>query len=118
MEDYCLNRKRKHDILDIIAITIASVVCGAEDWYEIEEFALANESWFSTFLVLANGIPSHDTINGFFTDMDPATFEGCFAALISSLEGITQVQLISIHGKTIRGAKENGKKSPVHMVSA
>ncbi|MVN21389.1 hypothetical protein GO621_07545 [Mucilaginibacter sp. HMF7410] len=43
MKDHRLNRKRNHDMLDIIAITIAAVVCGAEDWYEIEEFALANE---------------------------------------------------------------------------
>lgn len=118
MKDHRLDRRRKHDMLDIIAITIAAVVCGAEDWYEIEEFALVNESWFKTFLTLENGIPSHDTINRFFANMDPATFESCFTAWINSLEGITKNQLISIDGKTIRGAKENGKKSPVHMVSA
>jgi predicted transposase YbfD/YdcC len=118
MKDHRLDRKRKHDMLDIIAITIAAVVCGAEDWYEIEEFALVNESWFKTFLPLENGIPSHDTINRFFSNMNPATFESCFTDWINSLEGITQDQLVSIDGKTIRGAKENGKKSPVHMVSA
>jgi predicted transposase YbfD/YdcC len=118
MKDHRLDRKRKHDMLDIIAITIAAVVCGAEDWYEIEEFAVVNESWFKTFLTLENGAPSHDTINRFFANMDPVTFESCFTAWINSLEGITQDQLISIDGKTIRGAKENGKKSPVHMVSA
>ncbi|MDN3584433.1 ISAs1 family transposase [Mucilaginibacter flavus] len=101
-----------------MAITIAAVVCGAEDWYEIEEFAVVNETWFKSFLKLDNGIPSHDTINCFFANMDPATFESCFTDWISSLEGITHDQLISIDGKTIRGAKENGKKSPVHMVSA
>jgi predicted transposase YbfD/YdcC len=63
-------------------------------------------------------MPSHDTINRFFSNMDPATFESCFTDWINSLAGITQDQLISIDGKTIRGAKENGKKSPVHMVSA
>jgi predicted transposase YbfD/YdcC len=118
MKDHRLDRKRKHDMLDIIAITIAAVVCGAEDWYEIEEFAVVNELWFKTFLTLDNGIPSHDTINRFFANMDPVTFESCFTDWINSLEGITQDQLVSIDGKTIRGAKEYGKKSPVHMVSA
>lgn len=118
MKDHRLDRKKKHDMLDIIAITIAAVVCGAEDWYEIEEFAVINESWFKTFLRLENGIPSHDTINRFFANMDPATFESCFTSWINSLEGITREQLVSIDGKTIRGAKQNGKKSPVHMVSA
>jgi len=105
-------------MLDIIAITIAAVVCGTEGWYEIEEFAIVNEPWFKTFLTLENRIPSHDTFNRFFANMDPRTFESCFAAWINSLEGITKDQLVSIDGKTIRGAKENGKKSPVHMVSA
>jgi DDE_Tnp_1-associated len=31
MKDHRLGRKRKHDMLDIFAITIAAVVCGAED---------------------------------------------------------------------------------------
>ena len=38
--------------------------------------------------------------------------------MTNSLEGITRDQLTSIDGKTSRGAKENGKKSPVHMASA
>lgn len=118
MKDHRLDRKRKHDMLDIIAITIAAVICGCEDWYEIEEFAETNEPWFKTFLTLENGVPSHDTFNRFFASLDPDTFEGCFRAWVNSLEGIIKDQLISIDGKTVRGAKEHGKKSPVHIVSA
>jgi len=118
MKDHRLDRKRKHGMLDIIAITIAAVLCGCEDWYEIEEFAKTNEPWFKTFLPLENGIPSHDTFNRFFASLDPNTFENCFRAWVNSLEGTIKEQLISIDGKTIRGAKGNGKKSPVHIVSA
>lgn len=118
MKDHRLDRKKKHDMLDIITITIAAVLCGADDWYEIEEFAEIRESWLKTFLTLENGIPSHDTFNRFFANLDPISFERCFAAWVNSLEGITKEQLISIDGKTIRGAKQDGKKSPVHIVSA
>ena len=118
MKDHRLDRKRKHDMLDIIALTIAAVICGCEDWYEIEEFAETNELWFKTFLTLENGIPSHDTFNRFFASLDPGTFESCFRAWVNSLEGIIKDQLISIDGKTVRGAKGHGKKSPVHIVSA
>jgi len=57
MKDHRLDRKRKHNMLDI-AITIAPVICGYEDWHEIEEFGETNEPWFKTFLTLENGIPS------------------------------------------------------------
>lgn len=105
-------------MLDIIAITIAAVICGCEDWYEIEEFGETNEPWFKTFLMLENGIPSHDTFNRFFASLDPDSFESCFRAWVNSLEGTIKDQLISIDGKTVRGAKEHGKKSPVRIVSA
>jgi len=57
MKDHRLDQKKKHDMLDIITITIAAVLCGADDWYEIEEFAEIRESWLKTFLTLENGIP-------------------------------------------------------------
>lgn len=118
MEDHRLDRKKKHDMLDIITITIAAVLCGAGDWYEIEEFAEIRESWLKTFLRLENGIPSHDTFNRFFAKLDPKSFERCFVGWVNSLEGISNAQLVSIDGKTLRGAKHNGVKSPVHIVSA
>ena len=31
MKDHRLDRKKKHDMLDIITITITAVLCGAED---------------------------------------------------------------------------------------
>lgn len=118
MKDHRLDRKKKHDMLDIVVITIAAVLCGAEDWYEIEEFGEIRQPWLKTFLRLENGIPCHDTFNRFFAKLDPVSFELCFTTWVNSLEGVTKEQLISIDGKTIRGARQDGKKSPVHMVSA
>ena len=44
--------------------------------------------------------------------------EHIFREWISSIAQIQKGELISIDGKTIRGAKEHGKKSLIHMVSA
>ncbi len=30
--------KKQHKLCDIIFITIAAVICGADDWYKIEEY--------------------------------------------------------------------------------
>ncbi len=38
MDDFRQLVKVKHKLINIIAITIAAVICGCEDWYEIEDF--------------------------------------------------------------------------------
>lgn len=118
MEDFRINRNKQHLLIDIISITIAAILCGAEGYDEIQDFGEEKIEWLSTFLVLPNGIPSHDTLNRVFSKMDPLKFEQCFRNWVNSILENNKEQLISIDGKTIRGAKSNGIKSPIHMVSA
>ncbi len=63
-------------------------------------------------------IPSKDTINRVFSSLDSAKFETCFIEWVNSITDLSKGQIIAIDGKTIRGAKLHGKKSPIHMVSA
>ncbi len=107
-----------HDLVDILLIGIISVICGAETWKQMVEFANSKEDFLRKFLKLENGIPSEDTINRLFSSIDSNQFESSFTQWVNSISQITKGQVIAIDGKTIRGAKSKGKKSPVHMVSA
>jgi predicted transposase YbfD/YdcC len=107
-----------HDLVDILLIGIISVICGAETWNQMVEFANSKEDFLRKFLKLENGIPSKDTINRLFSAIDSNQFENSFIEWVNSISQITKGQVIAIDGKTIRGAKSKGKKSPVHMVSA
>ncbi len=107
---------KQHELLDIVAISICAVISGAESWEEIEQYGNIKKKWLSTFLSLPNGIPSHDTFNRVISSVCPKQFEECFGNWVSSLIVATG-DVISIDGKTICGAKVNGK-SPIHMVSA
>jgi len=107
-----------HELVDILLIGIISVICGAETWKQMVEFSNSKEEFFRKFLSLENGIPSEDTINRLFSAIDSAQFETCFINWVNSISEISKGQVIAIDGKAIRGAKEKGKKSPVHMVSA
>lgn len=60
-----------HKLLDIIALTILAVICGADTGVEIEEYGHSKQSWLETFLELPNGIPSHDTISRLFARLSP-----------------------------------------------
>jgi hypothetical protein len=40
----------EHKLLDIIAITICAVICGAESWVEIEEYGHSKQEWLTVRL--------------------------------------------------------------------
>lgn len=61
----------EHQLLDIIAITICAVICGADSWVEIEEYGYSKQEWLQKFLALPNGIPSRDTIRRLLAQLDP-----------------------------------------------
>jgi predicted transposase YbfD/YdcC len=94
------------------------VICGADSWNEMESYANSKEKFLHSFLDLPNGIPSHDTFNRVFSNIDSNEFEACFIEWVSELAQLQPREIIAIDGKTIKGAKAGGKKSPVHMVSA
>jgi predicted transposase YbfD/YdcC len=114
-----IERIKKHRLQDILAITICAVICGAEHWTHIEEFAKANEQWFRTFLGLPHGIPSHDTFGRVFTALDPDAFEQAFQQWVHDLAGSSSGKHIAIDGKTLRRSFDRASaKSGIHMVSA
>lgn len=94
------------------------MICGANSWNEMESYANSKEEFLRSFLDLPNGIPSHDTFNRVFSNIDSNEFEKCFIQWVSGLAELQPKEVIAIDGKTIKGAKSSGKKSPVHMVSA
>jgi predicted transposase YbfD/YdcC len=110
--------KTQHSLLDILTIVLCAVIGGAEDFYDIEEFAKCKEVFFRTFLDLHSGIPSHDTINRVISRIDPEEFSDCVAewtkSLSEKLKGV-----IAIDGKTLRRSYQDAsKKNPLHIVSA
>lgn len=118
MEDPRIDRKKLHQLEDIVFITIAAVLSGAESWNEIELFGKQKKPWLSTFLALPNGIPSHDTFNRFFSILDPLEFESCFRNWVDSLAKVYAGDIVAIDGKTIRGSRGKGVHSAAHLVSA
>lgn len=119
IEDNRRDLNKLHELNDILVMAIIAVICGADTWNNIEEYCEAKEEWLSSFLNLTNGIPSHDTFNRVISSIDSVHFESCFIEWVSELINVTGVkEIVNIDGKTIRGAKQHGKKSPIHMVSA
>lgn len=119
IEDPRINRRKLHELTDIILLALLAVICGAESWESIELFGKSKEEYLRGFLKLPNGIPSHDTIERLFKRLKPEQFENFFIQWVKQLEFNSEGKLINIDGKTVRGSQDdiNGKYA-IHMVSA
>jgi hypothetical protein len=118
LTDPRVERTREHDLEDILFIAITSIICGAESWYDMEEFGKAKAEWLKEFLRLPGGIPSHDTFNRVFSALEPVELEKGFADWTRAVARLSAGEVVAIDGKSMRGTRENGNKSIVHMVSA
>lgn len=119
LEDPRMERTKLHSLSDILVITICAVICGADEWTEIELFGKSKRKWFKTFLALPNGIPSHDTFGRVFSRLDPKQLEQCFQRWMAAMAECTGGQLIAIDGKTIRRSfNKADNKAAIHVVSA
>ncbi len=109
----------KHNLLEIVVMTICAVMAGCDVWEDIMDFCRVKEAWFkeSLHMELANGLPSHDTVQRVWGMIDPKEFEKCFYAWVKAVCSIQKGEIISIDGKTLRRSGGEGK-SPIHMVSA
>src|SRR5271167_3266285 len=118
LRDPRVERNREHQLEEVLLISIAAVLSGAESWNDIADYGEAKLEWLKTFLTLPSGIPSHDTFNRVFAALDPDEMERGFVAWVSSIAKLTTGEVVAIDGKTLCGTREAGKKSLVHMVSA
>ena len=119
LSDPRIDRRKRHELLDVIVIAICTVICGGDSWTSMETFGKAKEQWFKTFLKLPSGIPSHDTFRRVFMLLDPEKFGECFLNWVSAVSRATNGDIVAIDGKTLRRSFDKAaEQSALHIVSA
>lgn len=108
------NKNFRHFLVDILAISILAVLCGADDLEEVALLGEQKEALLRRYLPLPHGIPSADTFSRVFARLDVAQFNACFMAWMREMVPPEQAGQLCIDGKTLRGS---GPK-PLHVVSA
>jgi predicted transposase YbfD/YdcC len=118
LDDPRVGPATRHQLLDIVAIAVCAVICGADTWVEGAAFGRAKEDWLRTFLALPHGIPSHDTFGRVFAALDPEQFEAGFRSWVAAVARLT-TGAVAIDGKTLRRSHDaaNGKAA-LGVVSA
>ena len=63
---------------EILLLVLAATLAGADDFVEVQAWGEERLAFLRRFLPDANGIPSHDTLNGVLNALDPELFKRCF----------------------------------------
>src|SRR5829696_5387373 len=110
---------RRHKLRDILAISLCAVLCGADDFTEIEAFGETREAWLRQFLELPHGIPSHDTFGRVFAALDPKAFGRCFMGWVREVAHLSEGAVVAIDGKAVRRSYDLAGGCPaIELVSA
>ena len=100
-------RNLRHRLVDVLVIGFCGVLCGCDDFVEIEEFGRAKEDFFRRFLELPDGIPSRDTFRRVFQAVCPQALQQCLIAWLQDSRqappaGSAAGEVVAIDGKTLR----------------
>lgn len=119
IEDPRQAQKVKHRLDDIILLAIFAVISNAQSWTEIEAFGHSKEAWLRQYLVLENGIPSHDTIQRVFQILNPDMLMARFVKWTQGIMAVSEGNIIAIDGKTLRGSHHvSQERKALHLVRA
>ena len=79
---------QRHDLHEMIVMALCAVLCGADTWVDIADWAEDNADWLKRYLILAHGTPSYDTFGRVFRILDARVFEASFRQWIAGLVGV------------------------------
>jgi predicted transposase YbfD/YdcC len=108
----------QHKLIDILTIAICGIICGADNWVDIEMFGQAKAEWLSSFLELEHGIPSHDTFGRVFRALNAEEFQRYFADWTAAICELSAGSIVAVDGKQLHGSQDGilGRDG-IYMVS-
>lgn len=120
LEDPRIARTRRHELLNIVTMSLCGVICGADGWEALAEFAESKREWFEEQLFdLPHGTPSADTFRRVFCALDTQQFEQCLRRWVNDVADSFKDQVVAFDGKALRGAiARAGSTTPLHLVQA
>lgn len=117
IKDFRQEWKVKHNLIEILFIAVIASVANSNTWLEIGAFAEAKKDWLKKYVALENGVPSHDTFQRVFENMDSKAFNKAFINWTDTINEHTEGRIVAIDGKTVRRSFDN-EKNPIHLVNA
>lgn len=118
LPDPRVERTRRHKLSDILVIMLLAAICDCQGWDATHELIKHGPPEVRALLELPNGVPSADTLRRVMAALDPVAFRSAFMAWAQALCRSTEGKLVSIDGKTVRGAFADGSAGSLHLINA
>jgi predicted transposase YbfD/YdcC len=110
MPEYRQKGMCSYSLCEILTISLFAVLCGANDAVEIESYGKRKLAFLQTILPSLVTIPSHDTIERTFQNIDTAAFQSVLLECSHFLFFYEGDYLLNIDGKVLRGTSRKRSK--------
>jgi predicted transposase YbfD/YdcC len=103
-------RQPQHLLGDLLVIALCSMLTGGRGFNDMEDYGEGHAEWLRTFLLLPQGIPSHDTFNRVFATLDSHALEDALRQWASQCEVPPWDMTLPQHPNALRQLAADGKR--------
>ncbi|HAT2164804.1 ISAs1 family transposase [Shewanella algae] len=108
----------KHNLVDVVFLTLSAILSGATGWKSIQEFGEEQLDWLRLYRKFENGIPKRHCISNIIKALDSELLLQAIFGWINEQRQTEGKTVIALDGKTLRGAWSEDAKNALHVVSA
>lgn len=118
LEDPRIEGMVTYPLAEVMLSALVGVLCGADDFEEIDLCASEKLEVLRRYLPYACGVAPEQTLRRVFRALDGQAFQEAFSAWMRGFSGSVG-RGIALDGKTLRGSADAGKgEKALHLVSA
>lgn len=120
IEDPRIDRHKRYSLLNILVFAFVAIMSDQQSWYEIRAFCVANSDWFSQYIDISAGIPSHDTFRRVFSLLEPQQLEEVIVRWAEETRNNRNIgkRIVVLDGKSLRGVAWKINQSQLHILNA
>ncbi|GGB74993.1 ISAs1 family transposase [Shewanella inventionis] len=109
IEDHRVDANKDYELADIIFLTVAAVLCGANGWKAIKIFGEAQLDWLREYRDFSHGIPTRHSIGRIIRGIKAESLVSSFINFSNAVREKDGKEHISFDGKVVRGSKHTEK---------
>ena len=107
----------KYPFIEILFLTVSSILCGQSDYTLIADFGKINLDWLRKFYPYSNGTCSDDVIGKLFQRINYCVLNECMIEWARSTYNLTDNEVIAIDGKMVHLHQAHVQKALLQLVT-